>query len=81
MANAINNEMNKGTSPKKYLNLFELISNAFESGSEEVKKCIDVAFVENLFWRTSGDLAKSYWKALPSNLKKLYVNFHSGSPL
>ncbi len=81
LANALNDEMCKGISAEMYEELFALISNYFESGDEEIRKCIDVAFVENLFWRVSVNQSRSYWDLLPGNLKDLYFEFHRRTPV
>lgn len=80
LANALNNEMCNGTSPEVYDELFTLISDNFESGDEKIRQCIDVAFVENLFWAVPASKSESYWNVLPGNLKKLYVGFHHSPP-
>jgi hypothetical protein len=50
LAKALNNEMLEDVDVSKYMNLFEFISAQYQTGDEEVKDCIDVAFTENLFW-------------------------------
>lgn len=81
LANALNNEMNRGVPEAEYRDLFLTISDGFEAGDEDVQKAIDVAFVENLFWRVPADRAAGYWAALPENLRRLYVQFHHKTPL
>jgi len=81
LANALNSEMNKNIPADNYKELLEFISAVFNSGCEEIKKAIDVAFVENLFWAVYENKSESYWTLLPENLKKLYVDFHGKTPL
>ena len=81
LANALNGEMNKGVDPGKYIKLFSLFSQTLQGCSPEVKECIDVAFVENLFWQVPGDKAEPYWAKLPASLKALYTGFHGRPPL
>lgn len=81
LANAINHEMVGGASPLGLQLLFNAISTQFEVGDHETKNAIDVAFVENLFWRVGKNEAAPFWAALPPNLKRLYVGFHGQSPL
>jgi len=81
LANALNSEMNKDIPADNYKELFELISTVFDTGCEEIKKAIDVAFVENLFWAVYENKSECYWALLPENLKKIYVNFHGKTPL
>lgn len=81
LANALNGEMNRGVPVEEYRSLLSTISDKFEKGDEDIKKAIDVAFVENLFWRVTGSKAANYWAALPENLRRLYVEFHNRTPL
>lgn len=81
LANAINHEMNRGADPKASEDVFKHISSALLAGSAETKKCIDVSFVENLFWQIPPVKAEPYWRVLPEELRDLYVRFHGHSPL
>jgi len=81
LANALNEEMKQGIPASEYSNLFSTISANFEKGDENIRQCIDVAFVENLFWQVPGGKASSYWATLPEILKELYVDFHHRTPL
>lgn len=81
LAHALNKEMSRRVPVSQYQELLYLISSSFESGDEDVRKCIDVAFVENLFWQVSRDKAVDYWGALPENLKSLFIGFHHINPL
>jgi hypothetical protein len=80
LANAVNNEMNRGGSPKEYEELFSTMGNYFIRGSDDVKKAIDVAFVENLFLGVSSNASRLYWDSLPEIIKKLYFDFHRKKP-
>lgn len=81
LANAINRDMQSGSRLKEITDIFTYIEKAFLNGSDEVKNCIDVSFVENLFWQVSPKKAEPYWLGLPDTLKKLYVDFHAQPPL
>lgn len=81
LANALNNDMNKGVSAGQHMKLFSFFSQALHDCSPEIKNCIDVAFVENLFWQVPGNKAAPYWENLPVSLKELYIGFHSRAPL
>jgi hypothetical protein len=81
LANALNGEMQKQVEPEKYVDLFDFIRYSYMTGSEDVKKTIDVAFVENLFWKISSKKTKPYWEKLPNILQDLYVSFHRSKPL
>ncbi|MCG7977581.1 MAG: hypothetical protein N0E58_05515 [Candidatus Thiodiazotropha endolucinida] len=81
LANAINEEMRKETEPSQFADLLQIISTAYEAEEEEIRQAIDVAFVENLFWQVPETKSKSYWEALPENLRELYEGFHHRTPL
>ncbi len=81
LANAINYEMTNEVTACTHSNLFNDISKEFTKGNEDVQKCIDVAFVENLFWRIPSEKAEPYWSIFPENLKKLYIEFHRKPPV
>jgi len=80
LANALNSEMINGVNANKYKELFNYISRNFDEGNNEVKDCIDVSLVENLFWKVPKNKAKIYWKSLPFNFRTLYINFHGKEP-
>ncbi|MFT3736460.1 MAG: hypothetical protein QM776_15825 [Rhodocyclaceae bacterium] len=82
LANALNKEMNRKVPVTTHQELLVVISSSFESGDEAVRQCIDVAFVENLFWQvTHLESVIAYWTVLPENLKELYIAFHGRGPL
>lgn len=80
LANAVNTEMSKGIHPKIYQDLFLFIDDGYLKGDESIRKAIDVAFVENLFWNVPSHSCDLYWAALPETLKDLYLNFHRKKP-
>ncbi|MBV2132872.1 hypothetical protein KRX52_08675 [Pseudomonas sp. MAP12] len=81
LANALNNDMNKCVSADHHIELLLFLSQALHGCSTEIKNCIDVAFVENLFWQVPGSKAATYWENLPASLKELYIGFHKRAPL
>lgn len=82
LANAINKDMGCEVPASEHQELLAVISSYFEFGDESVRKCIDVAFVENLFWQVpKTQSVTAYWGFLPNNLKDLYIDFHHQSPL
>lgn len=81
LAKAVNAEMQMGLGVAQIDAIFKYIDDAFLRGSEEVKNCIDVSFVENLFWRVAPQKAEPYWQILPEALKRLYLGFHAQPPL
>jgi hypothetical protein len=81
LAKALNKEMCRNVETNKHKNLIEFISSQYQIGDAEVKNCIDVSFIENLFWEVPTEKADPYWKLLPENLKELYVDFYGRTPL
>ena len=80
-ATALNNEMQKGAFLSESESFFAFVRQAFQRGNPEVKNCVDVSLVENLFWQVSPQKAAPYWHALPAELQQLYIGFHGNSPL
>jgi len=80
LAYALNSQMTKGIPFPQHEALFRFFSDALTRGGDEVKQCIDVAFVENLFWHVDTALAQDYWRGLPQPLKDLYIGFHGAAP-
>jgi len=81
LAAAFNREMELSVDVIEYAESFEYLSEVYEIGDEKEKDCIDVSFVENLFWNVPSSKAKPYWNVLPVNLKNLYMDFHRKSPV
>lgn len=80
LANALNDEMRGRVAAAVHLPLMQHIENALDS-SEEVYRCVDVAFVENLYWQIGGERAAPYWALMPTRLRKLYLGFHPRPPV
>lgn len=80
LANALNLEMSHGIDPTTHRGLLTRLERALNS-SEEVFKCLDVAFVENLFWQVPATKAAPYWEQLPVRFKALYQGFHHRTPV
>ena len=81
VSRALNNEMQREAYIQECQAFFQFVESSFRTGSDEVKNCIDVALVENLFWQVSPKKAGPYWQALPPVLQKLYVDLHARTPL
>lgn len=80
LANALNHEMSRDVDPKTHDGLLVRLDRALNS-SEEVFRCLDVAFVENLFWQVPARKAAPYWDFLPTRFKALYEGFHHRTPV
>jgi hypothetical protein len=81
VANALNEEMRRDACLAECAGFFNFVARTLSAASDEVKQCIDVSFVENLFWRVPPAKATAYWKILPPPLKALYLGFHAQPPL
>jgi len=81
LADALNADMNRRAQGERYSKVVAFMATAYLRASPEVRECIDVSFVENLFWQVSSSKAESYWNELPTSLKDLYVSFHRCTPL
>ena len=80
LANALNDEMRARVPPTVHLPLMRHLEGALDR-SQEVCRCMNVAFVENLFWQVGGEHAASFWELMPGRLKELYLGFHSRPPV
>jgi hypothetical protein len=80
LAKALNVEMAKDVPLAKYQPLLSFLASSVPAGSAEIKECIDVSFVENLFWQVPTSKAQPYWQEMPFVLKELYIAFHRGEP-
>ena len=80
LANALGDEVRQDVAFAVHRPLFLFIDGALSRANEDMGKCIDVAFVENLFWSVPSAKAAPYWKGLPPRLKKLYLDFHGREP-
>jgi hypothetical protein len=80
LADMLNANMRKNARLEDAGAVFDHMRDQFMIGCGEVRNCIDVTFVENLYWQVSPDHARPYWARMPDLLKKLYLGFHSKAP-
>jgi hypothetical protein len=80
LADALNEEMRREVPYSTHGAMLEYLAVAHADGPLAVQQCIDVSFVENLFWRVPSEACAPYWKKLPLGLKKLYLDFHHHEP-
>jgi hypothetical protein len=80
LADMLNEEMRKQTSLEVAGAVFDFVRDQFLIGTGDVRNCIDVSFVENLYWEVPPEKARMYWLRMPDLLKKLYLGFHSKPP-
>jgi hypothetical protein len=85
LADALNADMRREVDCEVHKSLFlyierVLVERMGAGSSDEIYRCIDVAFVENLFWQVSSARCAPYWQLLPNALKALYLAFHRNEP-
>lgn len=80
LADALNEQMRMLVPVEQHAALLQTMATAFGSGDQEIKECIDVSFVENLFWQVPERSAQTYWHQLPKPLTELYLAFHGKQP-
>jgi hypothetical protein len=80
LAYALNGEMSREEPYETHEPLFLFLAKALVQRGDAVHNCIDVAFVENLFWQVPAEKRACYWQRLPSSLRELYVAFHRREP-
>jgi hypothetical protein len=80
LAAALNQGMARQDRMDRYSGVVAFMAGALKTASAEVRNCIDVAFVENLFWQVPAAKASGYWAQLPQPLRELYLAFHGRAP-
>ncbi len=81
LAEEMNAEMRAGQQHQTHAAIFEFFRQQFMLGDAATQNCIEVAWLEHLFWQVPAQLAASDWNALPSVFKQLYIGFHQRSPI
>jgi hypothetical protein len=80
LAGALNAQMGIPEQRAEFVTIFKYLDMKYRTGSKEIRNCIDVSFVENLFWEVVPKNAALVWATLPKNLQQLYIEFHGRSP-
>ena len=80
LADALNEEMRHDAPYTTHKAMLECLAGAYANGPPAVQQCIDVSFVENLFWRVPSEKCAPYWKKFPLAIKQLYLDFHNREP-
>jgi hypothetical protein len=80
LANAVNAEMSREVDPTLHLPLLLFLEGSLDR-SEDVHRCLDVSFAENLFWGVQVVKREPWWRALPPRLRELYLDFHPRPPI
>lgn len=72
LADVLNKRMGNPEYRDEMLDVFKFCDSSFCSGQPDVKECIDVCFVENLFHGVTRQVSKSVWPTLPKKLQQMY---------
>jgi hypothetical protein len=80
LAGAINDQMGASSKSTDLSSIFSYFDERLRRSDKKVKNCIDVSFIENLFWEVQPSSAKNAWDAMPDSMKQLYVQFHGRLP-
>jgi hypothetical protein len=80
LAGAINDQMIASGEVTNLSSIFSFFDERLRGSDEKIKNCIDVSFVENLFWEVQPSSAAKAWDAMPHSMQQLYVGFHSRPP-
>lgn len=80
LAGALNDQMGLQKRHPEISAVFMFFDAKFRNGNDEVRNCIDVSLVENLFWDVNPRNAFLLWAVLPDNLRQLYLDFHGRPP-
>ena len=60
LAAFVNATMTPGIPSPDHVGLFVDLAKLYRTGSGDIRNCIDVSFVENLFWEVPSDKAAAY---------------------
>lgn len=80
LASTLNDQMGMSEHRTEFGSVFNYFDKKFRNGTESIKNCIEVSFVENLFWQVNPQKAGPIWDMLPKNLQRLYIDFHGRPP-
>ncbi len=80
LAGAINDQMGAPDEGVNVSSVFSYFGEQLQGSDNEVKNCIDVSFVENLFWEVQPNSAASAWDVMPKSMQQLYLSFHGRPP-
>jgi hypothetical protein len=80
LARALNTRMSLSGLQVEIDGIFTFFDDRWGTGSVEVRSCIDVSLVENLFWEVPPKQAAYIWRNIPVRLQNLYIGFHGTPP-
>lgn len=80
LAGAVNDQMGASEEGTDLSSIFSYFDERLRGSDNKIKNCIDVSFVENLFWEVQPNSAADAWEAMPDSMQSLYVRFHGRPP-
>ncbi len=80
LASTVNDQMGVQKQGSDLAAVFHYFERKLQGNDDEVKHCIDVSFVENLFWQVKSKPAATIWANLPRPMQQLYISFHGRPP-
>lgn len=80
LAGAVNDQMGTAKEGINLSSVFSYFERQLRGSDMEVKNCIDVSFVENLFWEVKPNAAANAWGVMPESMQQLYLSFHGQPP-
>lgn len=69
----VTNRQIRQRNQKKVTTQLLFLSEQFEHGTDTVKNCIEVSYVENLMWNLNSEDKKWAWPQIPENFQRLYI--------
>jgi len=78
-ANLTTSLLNQGKT-EEALSHLQYMSEKLVGATSAEFEYIDVCYTEHLFWKASKQGIKLGWPLVPSNIKKLYLDFHGKEP-
>lgn len=80
LAGAVNDQMEGAQKDTDLLSVFSFFDKQLQGSDTEVKNCIDVSLVENLFWEVRPSSAAYAWNAMPKSMQQMFLKFHGQPP-
>lgn len=80
LAGAVNEQMEIEQQRPDLALVFQYFEGKLRGNDDEAIDCIDVSFVENLFWEVKSKTAACVWTTMPRSMQRLYLNFHGHPP-
>ena len=80
LAAALNDKMGDQEQHADIMSIFRYFERKLQSRDDDVRRCIDVSFVETLFWQVKPEPAAKVWAMMPKPMQQLDLSFHGRAP-